>query len=210
MVVELVILTLEQNQLRMLVGPQGLPSCQATRGRPLDAAARRLLDQEVRAGHSYLEQLYSFGFKPRFVVAYLALVRQARPRRADRTWLPVKAAGRLGAEQRAVANYALTRLRNKITYANLAFAFLPDRFTLGDLQQTYEAVQGRKLDKRNFRKKILSLDILAPDGQARRGGGRPARLYRFTGPREVVFWPAFGSSFSAHVSPHVSAHVSPH
>jgi len=202
MVVELVILTLEQNQLRMLVGPKGLPSCPAVPGRQFDAAARRLLDQEVRAGHSYLEQLYSFGFKPNFVVAYLALVRQARARRAERTWLPVEQSGRLGADQRAVAKYALTRLRNKITYTNLAFAFLPDRFTFGELQQTYEVVLGRKLDKRNFRKKILSLDILAANGQARRGGGRPARLYQFTGPREVVFWPAFGSSFSAHVSPH--------
>ncbi len=197
MLVELVILTREQNQLRLLVGPKGLPSCPVPRGRPLDAAARRLLEQEVRAGHSYLEQLYSFGFKPNFVVAYLALVREARSRRPQRTWLPVKQSARLRAEQRAVAGYALTRLRNKITYSNLAFAFLPARFTLSDLQQTYEVVLGRKLDKRNFRKKILSLQILTPDGQARRRGGRPARLYQFTGPREVVFWPAFGSSFSA-------------
>jgi len=197
MVVELVILTLEQNQLRMLVGPKGLPSCPAQRGRQFDATARRLLEREVHAEHSYLEQLYSFGFKPNFVVAYLALVRQARSRRPQRTWLAVEQSARLGAEQRAVSSYALTRLRNKITYTNLAFAFLPARFTLGELQQTYEVVLGRKLDKRNFRKKILSLDILSPDGQARRGGGRPARLYQFTGPREVVFWPAFGSSFSA-------------
>jgi len=195
MVVELVIVTLEENQLRILVGPNGLPSCPPLRGRPFDDAARRLLDREVDAGNSYLEQLYSFGFKPK--VAYLALVREARARQTRRKWLPVERTVRLGAEQRGVARYALTRLRNKITYSNLAFAFLPDRFTLSDLQQTYEAVLNRKLDKRNFRKKILSLAILSPDGQARRGGGRPARLYQFTGPREVVFWPAFGSSFSA-------------
>lgn len=194
MLVELVILTLEQNRLQMLVGPKGLPSCAALRGRPLDDAARRLVGQEVRAGNSYLEQLYSFGFKPNFVVAYLALVRQARAKRPQRTWVSAEQSARLGAEQRAVAKYALTRLRNKITYSNLAFAFLPARFTLSDLQQTYEVVLGRKLDKRNFRKKILSLQILAPDGQARHGGGRPARLYQFTGPREVVFWPAFAGS----------------
>jgi 8-oxo-dGTP diphosphatase len=193
--VELVILTLAQNQLRLLVGPNGLPSCPAKPGRPLDQAARRLLAAEVRAGHAYVEQLYSFGFKPSFVTAYLALVQAARALRPGRAWLPVRDGRRLAAEQRAVAACALSRLRNKITYSNLAFALLPDRFTLSELQQTYEVVLGRPLDKRNFRKKILSLRLLAPDGQARRLG-RPARLYRFTGPRQVVFWPAFGSSFS--------------
>jgi 8-oxo-dGTP diphosphatase len=195
--VELVALTLEQNELRLLAGPHGLPSCPAGRGQSLDRAARRLLDREVHADHSYLEQLYTFGFPGAVpvVVAYLGLLRQARPRLPGRRWTPAQSRA-LNPAQQAVANYALTRLRNKITYTNLAFALLPDRFTLSDLQHTYEVVLGRALDKRNFRKKIRSLGILAADGQAR-GGGRPARLYRFTGPREVVFWPAFGSSFSA-------------
>ena len=95
-----------------------------------------------------------------------------------------------------MAAYGLTRLRNKITYTNLAFAFLPDRFTLSDLQSTYEVIFGKGLDKRNFRKKILSLDILGADGQARRGG-RPARLYQFTGSREVSFLPSLGGGRSS-------------
>jgi 8-oxo-dGTP diphosphatase len=97
---------------------------------------------------------------------------------------------RLPNGQHAVAEYGLTRLRNKITYTNLAFAFLPDRFTLSELQNTYEVVQERSLDKRNFRKRILTMGILTADGVVRRGG-RPACLYRFTGPREVAFWPSF-------------------
>ena len=118
-------------------------------------------------------------------------MRNAQIKRTGGAWhepLP-----RLPNGQHAVAEYGLTRLRNKITYTNLAFAFLPDRFTLSELQNTYEVVQERSLDKRNFRKRILTMGILTADGVARRGG-RPACLYRFTGPREVAFWPSFAPS----------------
>ena len=198
---ELVVLAIQDGQLRVLLGPQGLPG-RALRGAslggvgPLDRAARALLRAEVAADQFYLEQLYTFAFPRasarRIVVAYLALVRNARLRRPGRAWLATGRLPRLSAEQRRVLEYGLERLHNKITYTNLAFAFLPRRFTFTDLQRTYEVVLGRALDKRNFRKKILSLQVLAPDGQVRRGGGRPARLYQFTGPREVTTWPALG------------------
>jgi 8-oxo-dGTP diphosphatase len=190
--IELVVLTIAEGQLRLLASPAGLPARKLRQAEPLDRAAQRLLREEVSADHLYLEQLYTFVLRGgRVVVAYLALVRNARLKRLNSRWcepLPVLPNG-----QRAVAEYGLTRLRNKITYTNLAFAFLPDRFTLSELQNTYEVVQGRTLDKRNFRKRILTMGILSADGVARRGG-RPACLYRFTGPREVAFWPTFAPS----------------
>jgi 8-oxo-dGTP diphosphatase len=197
MVLELVILAVEDGRLRILLGTRGLPHCALRGSESLDKAARELLEDEVAADHLYLEQLYTFAFphskSARVVVAYLALVRNARPRRPGHVWFAARPLPRLGPEQRSVAAYGLTRLRNKITYTNLAFAFLPDRFTLSDLQSAYEVILGKGLDKRNFRKKILSLDILGADGQARRGG-RPARLYQFTGSREVSFLPSLGPS----------------
>lgn len=74
--------------------------------------------------------------------------------------------------------YALERLRNKIQYTPAVFHLLPPQFSLSELQMTYERILGRSLDKRNFRKKFLSLNILISNGQTASGRGRrPARLY---------------------------------
>ncbi len=180
MELQIVALTIEGGRLRILGGRAGLPAQKLESPSALDRSAERLLKSYLTADHLYLEQLYTFVFRGgRVVVAYLALVRNARLKPRGLTWQPAE-------NQREVAAYGLKRLRNKITYTNLAFAFLPGRFTLSELQGVYEAIVGRALDKRNFRKKILSLDILAAEGEVRRGG-RPARLYRFTGqPNSVL------------------------
>jgi 8-oxo-dGTP diphosphatase len=196
--IQLVVLTIADGRLRLLAGPRGLPSREPEKNESLDATAARLLREEVTADHLYLEQLYTFTFRGgRIVVGYLALVRNARIKHPDRKWHRAQPLPLLGSGHREVASYGVKRLRNKITYTNLAFAFLPDRFALSELQGVYEAVLDRGVDKRNFRKRILSLHILAPDGDVRRAqgrGGRPARLFRFTGPREVAFWPSFSPS----------------
>jgi 8-oxo-dGTP diphosphatase len=61
----------------------------------------------------------------------------------------------------------------------VGFELLPVEFTLSELQNAYEIVLGEDLDKRNFRRKILSAGILEPSGGHRSGEGRPARLYRY-------------------------------
>jgi 8-oxo-dGTP diphosphatase len=82
-----------------------------------------------------------------------------------------------------IISYAHDRLKAKLTYTNAIFAFLPRTFTLTELQSAYEAVLGRELDKRNFRKKFLSLDLITEtDEMKREGAHRPARLYRFNTP----------------------------
>jgi 8-oxo-dGTP diphosphatase len=76
--------------------------------------------------------------------------------------------------------YALQRLRSRIAYTNAIFALMPEKFTLTQLQTAYEAILGHKLDKRNFRKRWLALDVLAPtDELAKDGAHRPAALYKF-------------------------------
>ena len=77
------------------------------------------------------------------------------------------------------SRYALERLANKLEYTTVGFQLLPEKFTLGQLQRVYEAVLGRSLDKRNFRRKMAQLDALAPlDEWVRDGPSRPAQLYR--------------------------------
>jgi 8-oxo-dGTP diphosphatase len=71
-------------------------------------------------------------------------------------------------------------LEGKIGYTNVVWSLLPDKFTLTELREVYEALLGKKLDKRNFNRKIIFLGLLKKSGEpARRGAHRPAKLYRF-------------------------------
>jgi 8-oxo-dGTP diphosphatase len=74
-------------------------------------------------------------------------------------------------------------LRNKLEYTTVGFQLLPTKFTLTELQEVYQAILGRKLDKRNFRRKMSLLKILKPLHEYQRGGQRPAQLYRFVAGR---------------------------
>ena len=83
-------------------------------------------------------------------------------------------------DHKDIIDYAHERLIAKLTYTNAVYAFLPQYFTLAELQTAYEAIFGRELDKRNFRKKFLGLDLTTETDQMRREGAhRPARLHRF-------------------------------
>jgi 8-oxo-dGTP diphosphatase len=74
---------------------------------------------------------------------------------------------------------ALNRLRGKLEYTTVGFELLPKKFTLSDLQQMYEAILNKSLDKRNFRRKVQALGILRPLKEWQKTGRKPARLYSF-------------------------------
>lgn len=168
----------------------------------LDAAARRELCEETGvAGASYLEQLYTFGDPGRdprtrvISVAYYALLPGpasalgpcAESDASEARWWPVDCPPPLAFDHEAVLAMALSRLRAKLGYTSVAYALLPDEFTLSELQRVYEIILGKGLDKRNFRKKMLTAGILeGTPRQRREGAHRPAQLYRFTR-REPVF-----------------------
>ena len=157
----------------------------------LDQAAERKLFGETGLSDVYLEQLYTFDAPSgpaaqTPVVAYFALVDESRVHLEERLiwrpdWFPVLDLPPLAFENNAIVRYALRRLQAKLGYSNVVYSLLPERFTLTQLQHTYEAILGRHLDKRNFRKRILSLDLVDPTDQVRQAGAhRPARLYRFS------------------------------
>src|SRR5262249_28632112 len=86
-----------------------------------------------------------------------------------------------------MVRYAVQRLRYKLEYTNVVYSLLPERFTLSELQHTYQTILGRTLDPRNFRKRILSLGLVEDSGGVRRGEAhRPAPLYRFTTRRAQI------------------------
>jgi len=93
----------------------------------------------------------------------------------------------LAFDNNRVIEQAITRVRAKLDYTNIAYGLLPARFTVRELQTTYEAIMEGPLDRRNFRKRMLSAGIIEPTGARRRDGAhRPALLYRFQS-REPVF-----------------------
>jgi len=156
----------------------------------VQAATRKLMD-ETGLEDVFLEQLYTFGdlddVTPGGAIAitYFALVDHERARLAGRPdwrpeWFPMRTLPTLAFRNERVLDYALERLRNKLEYTNVAYSLLPERFALSQLQRVYESILGRPLDKRNFRKRMLSLGIIEETGETQaEGAGRPARLYRF-------------------------------
>lgn len=156
----------------------------------LDAAARRELDEETGLQEVFLEQLYTFGSVKRdprervVSVAYFALVTPATviasTDAAEAKWFPVGDIPPLAFDHADILATALTRLRGKLTYQPVGFELLPPKFTLTQLQRLYESVLGQELDKRNFRKKVLSFDLLVPlKEKHQEGPHRPAQLFRF-------------------------------
>jgi 8-oxo-dGTP diphosphatase len=156
----------------------------------LDEAARRELEEETELREVYLEQLYTFGSvmrdpRERVVsVAYFALVKpgivSAATDAAEAKWFPVSVIPPLAFDHADILAAARTRLRSKLTYQPIGFELLPPKFTLTQLQRLYEAVLGEPLDKRNFRKKALSYDLLIPlKEKHQEGPHRPAQLFRF-------------------------------
>lgn len=164
-----------------------------------DAAARELLAQAA-VRDAYLEQLYTFGHPRRdprdrvVSVAYVGLLadpdRVTAPAVAGKyeavDWRPVSRLPPLAYDHAAVVRTAVARLRAKLQYTNLAYTLLPPSFTLGELQSLYEAILGRRLDRRNFRRKVLSLGLLRALGRVRRGAHRPAALYAFRSRRPMT------------------------
>lgn len=165
----------------------------------LDAAAEKVLEKKAGLKGIYLEQLYSFSDVSRDVrgrvvsVAYFALVDSAKfqPKTTEYysaiAWHDARQLPPMAFDHRKIIEFGIERLRGKIEYSTIAYALLPKEFTLTEMQKVYEIILGEKLDKRNFRKKIKSLDIVEPAKKTRQGlKSRPAELYRFK-KRSLVF-----------------------
>jgi 8-oxo-dGTP diphosphatase len=183
---------LVQRGLAPFKGQWALPGGFCHVDETLDDAARRELVEETGLNDLFLEQLYTFGNLKRdprervVSVAYFALTALAghTPRAAsdasNALWFAVSELPSLAFDHRQIVDVAVQRLRGKVRYQPIGFELLPARFTLSQLQHVYEAILERPLDKRNFRKKILGMDLLAETDEIEQDvSHRAARLYRF-------------------------------
>jgi len=183
---------LVQRDLEPFKGRWALPGGFVRVDESLDEAARRELEEETGVTAVYLEQLYTFGAPDRdprervVSVAYYALcklsehgVRAATDVR-DAAWFSVVEVPPLAFDHEEILEVALQRLKGKVRYEPIGFDLLPPKFTLSQLQTLYETILERPLDKRNFRKKILAMELLVElDELERAVAHRAARLYRF-------------------------------
>lgn len=213
--VDCVIFGLDEEGLKVLLikralepfrGRWALPGGFVRSTETVDEAARRELQEETGLQRVFLEQLYTFGELHRdprertVTVAYYALVNlrdhqlKAATDAENAAWFGVGDLPRLAFDHHAILKMALTRLKNKLRYCPIGFELLPQKFTLSQLQQLYETILERSLDKRNFRKKVLQLGVLEELDEVEQDvAHRAARLYRF---RESKYVDAARRGFS--------------
>jgi 8-oxo-dGTP diphosphatase len=199
--VDVLMMSLRQRDLQILLikrrswpdeGMWAIPGGFINMDESLETAAKRELQEETGVQDVYLEQLYTFGDPGRdprtrvITVVYFALLDSERLQvkaasdAADVGWFSVYELPPLAFDHKQIIEYALNRLRGKLDYTTIAFNLLPEQFTLRELQRVYEIVLHKRLDKRNFRKKVLATGILEDTGAKKmEGTHRPARLYRF-------------------------------
>ena len=161
----------------------------------LDFAARRVLEELTDIKNIYMEQVYAFGnvnrYSPSRVISicYYALVKisdynvhnvQASAGIEEVTWHPVSKIPELLFDHNLILETSLNKLKNKVMFHPVGFELLPEKFTLTQLQNLYERVLGKELDKRNFRKKILGMDLIIKLEESQKGvAHRAARYFKF-------------------------------
>ena len=200
--IDVVVLTIKDNKLQVLVtkrnkepfkGRWAIPGGYIRLSENLDDAARRILKEKTDVEDIYLEQLYTFGDPMRYpnvrviTCAYFALVKAEdiehifeKESVENVCWHNVYELPAMAFDHKEIIEYSLKRTRERLDFCPIAFQLLPPKFTLTELQKSYEMITAKKFDKRNFRKKMLSSSILKElDECTKSASKRPARLYSF-------------------------------
>jgi 8-oxo-dGTP diphosphatase len=199
--VDCVVFGLDEDEIKIMLVRRGiepfagrwaLPGGFVHLDETLEQAALRELEEETGLTRVYLEQLFSFGAIDRdprervVTVAYYALVKlsdhkvQAATDATDAAWFSLSDLPDLAFDHAQIVEVARERLEGKVRYQPIGFELLPKKFTLTQLQRMYEVILDRPLDKRNFRKKILGMDLLVELDEVQKDvAHRAARLYKF-------------------------------
>ncbi|RZK48337.1 MAG: NUDIX domain-containing protein [Pedobacter sp.] len=160
----------------------------------VDQSASRILHELTGLSNIYMEQYYTFGEVNRhpqgrvITVAYYALLRLSNEKSLKpltsfakkAQWINVQQLPPLAFDHLNIFDKGLEKIKRRIKYLPIAFELLPEKFTLTQVQHVYEVILGKKLDKRNFRKKILSFGVLKELDEKQKGVSfRAATLYKF-------------------------------
>jgi ADP-ribose pyrophosphatase YjhB (NUDIX family) len=174
------------------IGQWALPGSWIRYNESIDNAASRILSSQTSVENLYLEQFKTFGNLERFpdrrviTIAYYALVNIEKfstrpgPTEADVRWFKIEEIPSLTFDHNVIFESCFKFLRHKIMHEPIGFNLLPNKFTLLQLQELYEAILNQKLDKSNFRKKFLKMNLLVDTKERQKDvSHRAATLYRF-------------------------------
>ncbi len=158
----------------------------------LEQAVQRELEEETGAKVNYLEQLYTFGAPGRdprgrvVSTTYFGLVRPeaykiiASTDAEDVNWFDINSLPELAFDHSEIIKLAKNRLQGKLKYEPIGFELLDEAFAFSDLENLYSTVLEKTIDRRNFRKKILSYELLIETKEkVANRPGRPASMYKF-------------------------------
>lgn len=198
---DVVVFTIENNELKALLikrankpfkNQWALPGGFILGNEPPQKTALRVLKDKAGVTDIYIEQLYTFpgsGRDPRgniITITYFALAPinkikiKMSPKIQTPTLYPIKKLPKLAFDHKDIIVYALKRLCSKLEYTNVVYSLLPRYFSFNQLQKAYEIILGRKLDKRNFRKKFMMLKLIKSTDKIHKGiRQRPAKLFQF-------------------------------
>lgn len=196
------IFTVEQGQIKILLFRKKMEPYKGYWVLPGDVAKNNVTLEDTMSDVVYdvagltslfVEQCHTFSKCDRgndeYVVAvsYLGLIdsKSAEIKREERpdyesAWFPIDALPKLAYDHEMIINNAIELLSKKIVNINVLKTLFPSDFSLPEIQVVYEQLLGKKLDRRNFRKKFINLGLVEPTGDKSEGGnGRPAKLYSF-------------------------------
>ncbi len=199
--VDLVIFTVNDDTLKVMLVKRAeepfadswsIPGGFLKVGESLEDAALRVLKEKAGVENVYVEQLYTFGDPDRdprarvITVTYFALIpwkdliQSTSDRVSNLRWSSVNYLPKLAFDHWEIVEYAVRRVRAKASYSNIVYSLMPRQFRLSELQRMYEIIIDEKLDKRNFRKRMLATGLLQETGRKDIAGAhRPAMLYKF-------------------------------
>ena len=177
-----------KRKLEPQIGNWSLMGGFITEKESVDAAAQRILNDLTGLSNIYMEQLHCYGEVERDThsrvvsIAYFALIKIADYNDAvlkehNASWISLKELPALIFDHQQMVEDAKERLRQKVANHPIGFALLPEKFTLRQLQTLYEAIYETPLDKRNFTRKIFSLDIISNTGEKERSTSRKGSFY---------------------------------
>ena len=200
--VDNVILGFDNESLKVLLikkarepfaGDWALPGDYVRTDEDLEISALRILKSMTGLENVYLQQVHTFGAVNRhpgsrvITVAYYSLINinnanlsEGDSKVVEIGWKSVDQITELPFDHYEILDACISKLKRHVRYQPIGFELLPDKFSLTQLQKLYEAILDKKLDKRNFRKKIMSLKVLTPLKEIEtKVSHRPAQLYKF-------------------------------
>ena len=202
-----VLLIDRENELKNVVSAHALPGNLVYDHEKLNMAAERVLKELTGLTSIYLEQFGAFGDPDRIkkkedqpwlksvrtnpnarvvTIGYYSLIRMSdyelNPSSFAKfaKWIPLKEIKNLPFDHFKILNSSIEYLRSNTKIRPIGYNLLPEKFTLNEMQKLYEAIFNKKIDNRNFRRKIINLDVLDKLAEKQEGvAHKPATFYKF-------------------------------